>query len=305
VFFPPGVYLVSDTLTVAQTNPGPDDGINVCPSRFLAHVLFGSAAVLPARPTLRLAPSSPGFDDATHYKPVVKIFNSGGQGVDMNNLFRGINVDLTAAGNPGAVGISHPGAQGSTVTDVTVLGGTAFACFTGVNGAGGMHSNVACFGAQYGVFIDDSQPIGSLVGATLVNQSVSAVVHSGQEILSIVGAVIEQSTTASGPAIVSHSQGFSIVDSRITCGPSTPAASVAVSSPLSVYLQDVFVAGCLTSVSQPSGSLPGPGPVPAVWQQITEYARGIDPSPYMHADVIYVEVCLPSCRTLASPLVHA
>ncbi len=120
LFFPVGTYLVSDTLTIAQTNPGPDDGINVVPARFLSHVLFGSTAMLPSRPTLRLAPASPGFGDSAHYKPVVKIFNSGGQGVDMNNLFRGINVDLTAPGNPGAVGVSHPGAQGSTVADVTV-----------------------------------------------------------------------------------------------------------------------------------------------------------------------------------------
>jgi hypothetical protein len=120
VFFPTGDYIVSDTLSVIQTNPGPDDGINVCPSRFLSHVLFGSTAELPARPTIRLAPSSPGFDDPAHYKPVVRIFNSGGQGVDMNNLFRGINVDISAVGNAGAVGVSHPGAQGSTVTDVTV-----------------------------------------------------------------------------------------------------------------------------------------------------------------------------------------
>jgi hypothetical protein len=119
-----------------------------------------------------------------------------------------------------------------------VQGGAAFACFAGVNGAGGMHSNIACYGAQYGIFIDDSQPIGSIVGATFVNQSVSAVFHNGQEILSIVGSVFEQSDAASGPIVSSALQGFSIIDTRFICSVfSSPNSSIAVRSSMSVYLR--------------------------------------------------------------------
>ena len=48
------MYTISDTINMLQANPGRDDGINVVPGRYLALVLFGSTAALPARPTLRL-----------------------------------------------------------------------------------------------------------------------------------------------------------------------------------------------------------------------------------------------------------
>ena len=158
VVLPAGVYLVSDTLTFRQDNPGGDDGINVVPGRFLPHVFVGApvaAAAGRARPVLRLTPSAPGFSDlggASSYKPVVSLFSDGGEGVDMNNLFKGVDIDLTAPGNAGACGVSHPGAQGATVTDVSVRALVdTFACFCGMNGAGGMHANVRCDGARYGV----------------------------------------------------------------------------------------------------------------------------------------------------------
>ena len=83
---------------------------------------------------------------------MVHILNSGGEEVDMNNVWRGIDFDLPAPGNPGAVAISHAGAQGATVSDVTVRAlHSTFACFACLNGAGGEHSNIECHGARYGV----------------------------------------------------------------------------------------------------------------------------------------------------------
>jgi hypothetical protein len=96
-------------------------------------------------------------------------------------------VDLLQPGNGGACGIYHNGAQGSTVTDVSIRAATtAFACFYGLNGAGGLHGNVACDGARYGLYIDGAQPVPMAVGVRLSNQSVSAIVFNQQETLSLV-----------------------------------------------------------------------------------------------------------------------
>ena len=71
VLLPRGTYLVSDTLTLKQDNPGGDDGINVVPGRFLPHVLVGQPlsanmnGSARSRPVLKLAASSAGFQTAT------------------------------------------------------------------------------------------------------------------------------------------------------------------------------------------------------------------------------------------------
>ena len=290
VFLPAGVYAVSDTLVLAQKNPGPDDGINVVPGRFLPHILIGepvSSSGGGSRPVLRLLPSSPGFGGASGYKPLVKIYSSGGEGVDMNNLFKGIDVDLTAPGNPAAAGISHPGAQGATVTDVAVRAAAgAFSCFCGLNGAGGMHSNVYCEGARYGLYIDDSQPVPSAAGVTLVNQSISAVFFFGQETLSLVGANIVLPPWASGPAIATSTQGMSLVDVAITCGASSQTA---ISTSRSLAARSLFVRGCGTAIAQ-EGAPPVPGPPlgGAQWLAISQFARGIDVSPYYVSSAVYL-----------------
>ena len=284
VLLPRGVYTVSDTLALTQQWGGPDDGINVVPARYLPHIFFGQpAGAGGARPTLRLAPASPGFGDSAAYKPVVRIRSADGEGVDMNNLFKGVDLDLTAPGNPGAAGVSHPGAQGATVSDVTVTASAeAYCCFAGLNGAGGLHANVKCIGARYGLYIDDSQPVPAAVGATLVNQSISAVLFAGQETLSLVGAVIVTSPHATGAAIATRAHGMSIVDSTITCiGGGAAAAGTAIDTTQSLFLRDVYVFGCATAVAAAPGAPALPGPAPGAWLHLAQLALAAPaPSPW-------------------------
>jgi len=280
VFVPRGTYLVSDSLVLEQQFNGKDDGINVCSTRFLPHILFGEPGG--ARPTLRLAPSSPGFANGTGltYKPVVTIYAASGEGLDMNNMFKGIDLDLTAPGNPSAAGVSHPGAQGATVADVTVTAAPeTFACFAGLNGAGGIHANIKCIGARYGIFLDNSQPVPVAVGATLLNQTVAAIYYFAQETLSLVGAVIALAPGSAGPAIVAEShgmstetRGMSIIDTTIDCG-GAPGA-VAVGTPMSLFLRDVYVRGCSVAVLaiDSAPALPGPPAAGGSWLHIAEYA---------------------------------
>ena len=306
VLLPAGVYTVSDTLAFKQDNPGPDDGINVCPSRFAPHVFIGAPiAAGGARPVLRLAAASPGFSAAARtppparggapppYKPVVALFSDAGEGVDMNQLFKGVDLDLTAPGNPAACGVSHPGAQGATVADVAVRAAPgAFACFCGLNGAGGMHANVRCEGARYGLYIDDSQPVPSGVGVTLVNQSISAILFNAQETLSLVGASIQLPAAASGPAIAQvGDSGMSLVDVAITCGGG--GAQTAVATSRSLFMRGVFISGCGTAVAQ-GGAAAVPGPPPGQpWLHFAAFARGVDRSPYDVATVVYAPARAP------------
>ena len=293
IFLPPGVYTVSDTLTLAQENAGPDDGINVCPARFQSLAMFGSGQGGHNRAVLKLAPNSPGFNGTGRsYKPVVHIYNSGGEGVDMNNVFANIDIDLTFSGNPAAVGISHAGAQGATVSDVVVNASPdSFACFAGLNGAGGAHSNLICVGGRYGLYIDDSQPVPVAVGVFLVNQSVSAVYYDSQESLSLVGLVIMMAPGASGAAAIVSTGGnraMSIVDTMITCA---DGSGTAISTPDSLYLRDVYVSGCGVAISQ-AGAAPVAGPPSSSdqWLHVREYAKGgVTSNKWFYTNVIYVD----------------
>lgn len=312
VFLPRGVYLLNDTLTLAQTFSGPDDGINVCPSRYLPHIFFGEpAGASGVRPTLRLAPSSPGFAE-TAYKPLVKIYNPGGEGIDMNNVFKGVDIDLQSEGNSGAVGISHPGAQGATVTDVTVTAAPGvFACFAGLNGAGGIHANIKCVGARYGLYIDDSQPVPVAVSATLINQTISAIYFASQETLSLVGATIVLAPGATGAAIVAadhgmstETRGMSIIDTTIECASPT---SVAISTNQSVYLRDVYVRGCAYSVARIADAPALPCMADGAWTHVIEYAATAPVSPYYVPSIYLSGVREPAgsyvsrTETVASP----
>jgi hypothetical protein len=277
-----------------QDNPGGDDGINVVPGRFLPHVLVGRPVSAGApRPTLVLAASSPGFgaaDVGAGYKPVVSIFSDGGEGVDMNNLFKGIDLDLTAAGNDGACGVLNGGAQGATVTDVAVTAGrNTFACFCGVNGAGGMHANVRCANARYGLYIDNSQPVPSGVGIELVGQAVSAVLFFAQETLSLVGVSISVPSYASGPAIAqTGDEGMTLVDVVVNCVAAAQNNQTAMQTTRSLFLRDVYVTGCAMAIVQ-SGATTVPGPAPSEgWLHFLAYARGVDRNPYYIANVVTV-----------------
>ena len=76
LFLPAGRYLVSDSLLANQSKQpwGMDNaGVNNWPSRYRPNVLLGSTAALPARPVIVLRRGSPGFDNASAPKHVLKV----------------------------------------------------------------------------------------------------------------------------------------------------------------------------------------------------------------------------------------
>ena len=214
----------------------------------------------------------------------------------MNMLFKGIDIDLLQSGNAAACGVYHNGAQGSTVTDVSVRAGNdSFSCFYGMNGAGGLHGNVACEGARYGIYIDGAQPVPMGVGLTLSNQGISAIVFNQQETLSLVGVEIRLAAWASGPAINNIGpRGMSIIDVSITCA---GTAQTAINTSQSTYGRDLYVHGCATAINQATAS-----PLrtkSGQWLYIAEYAKGAGGSGEGYVtDVVY-----PRGRRVAGGLV--
>lgn len=294
VYVPYGTFLVSNTINMIQQNPGPDDGINVVPGRYLPIVLYGSEANYPLRPTFKLMANSPGFNNSRIDQGKYVIYSNPG-GVTMNDIIKGIDIDLTEPGNIGAVGIGFSGAQGAVAADITVNAlDTTLACFEGCNGAGGEHVNVVCNNARYGFLISNgqlnAQPVPAIVGASLVNQSVTAIAFYSQETLSVVGVNITVSPTATGPAIYTPAgDDMSLIDVIVIC-PSTPnfANFAAVNATGPLYIHHLYVYGCGYAVVQ-TGINALPVPNTNNWYHVEEWARGVTTSnPYYNSNVIYI-----------------
>ena len=159
VYFPPGTYLVSGTLVMWGFQE-----------------LRGCST---ARPTIRLAASSPGFGNASALRPVIAT-NSGydynltqampewwDNPLPSNFMFymhlHSINVDVSAPGNAGAVGIYWCPAQQTSLRNVQVTVGGAFSgvdiCqldnYTqpggGGSGGGGSVEDLVVTGGEYSI----------------------------------------------------------------------------------------------------------------------------------------------------------
>ena len=223
LFLPAGSrYLVSDTIWVNQTNWGGDGGINIVPCRFRPNVILGGGMVNGSRPTIVLAPRTPGFADPKHRRNVMKITNPAAENINMNNVIRGVDFDV-GLGNPGAIALFFHGAQGATVQDVTItLAPDAFAGFGGAGGAGGSHINVKVSGGVHAMFISESEPAPLVAASVFEGQSGAAIVFAGQPPLVLVGVTIRRppgSIAASAPAIESQEGlALEIIDSVIECG---------------------------------------------------------------------------------------
>ena len=279
VFFPSGVYLVSDTLEYcfdrAASRKGKD---SPC-------VLIGSHETQ-QRPKIRLAPNSPGYQDAQRPKMVVHIWARSPQDADvaqpnisMNQIVLNLDIEI-GGGNPGAVAIHHDAAQGSGIEDVTIQLGDGLAGIVGLQAGGGGTHNVTVIGGSYGIDASDCRATAPTVsGVTLFGQRISALLYNGLETLSLVGAHVVVPAGARGPAIqgvgVGTTKGtMSIVDTRIDFE-AAAQENVAIESNRSVYLGNVWVRGAGSIVrTSDGGNLPGN---PTGWREIREYAHGVRP----------------------------
>jgi len=165
VYVPPGTYLVSDTLVLwANTE------------------LRGSS--LPGAPSiLRLAPHAPGFNSSAALKPLLATTSGYNQptaykkwwdnAIASNCIFymhvHQLTLDVSAAGNAGAVALYWCVAQQTSLRNLNFIVGGAFSavdiCVSefaahaggGGNGGGGTVEDVSISGGAFGVRADSSQ----------------------------------------------------------------------------------------------------------------------------------------------------
>lgn len=289
-FFPPGRYVVSDTIRAMQPSVFDQAKNKARHDRTKANTLVGSTRG--ERPRLVLADDAAGFDDPANAKPLVWIWaqprnnrasgkarnlgsvdpNDEQPNISMNQVFKGIDIDIRARGNRGAIGIRHAGSQGSTLEDVTIWAEGAHAGIVNAPGQGGGSYRVRIVGGEYGVWADRRTRFPVMAGVELIGQKVSAVFWDGQSNLTLAGFYIERS--AGGSAVTLNAGrkpihgAVTLVDGVIRTQGGTAIDNTAGSN---LYLQNVSVSGAEGVVRSA-----GRAPIPTLgsWTQVVEYAHG-------------------------------
>lgn len=190
VFFPPGTYLIDDTLEFYNTE---------CWSYSITQVAIGST-LDSGRPTIRLVEDADGFGDGTSIqstKPMMHLWNEwwgatpcGGSESRGNNhdddrgfdtLFGATvrNLHFDCNENAGCVGLRFVGAQWCSLEDVSVDATGAFAGFRNLPSDGSYNVNLSVEGGQYGIYANHGGSA-TVAGLTLDNQSVNAIHVGGQ-----------------------------------------------------------------------------------------------------------------------------
>lgn len=281
--FPPGEYLVSDTIVCEQYRPlrtptrRSGDRDHPC-------VLMGMEED-GRRPCLILSPKSQGFDDPEHPKPVIYFWAAGNgeeapldqpqPNISMNQMIIGLDLRL-GPNHPGAVGISHRAAQGSGIQDCTIDARGAFCGVAGGAGSGGSHAGVTVIGGRYGLGLRGTQPAATLTGVTLLDQEESAIICSGRQATTIVGFRIRH--RSQGPVVLAkqnwiHQGQINLIDGIVEADGLNSAALLDTTA--AAYLNNVFVRGIETMVRSPVGELKAPGPG---WSHVQELAVAVPPA---------------------------
>ena len=282
--FPPGEYLVSDTLVCEQyrplQTPTRRTGDRNHPCVLVGMEMHGR------RPCLVLSPQAQGFDDPENPKPVV-YFWAAGNGVEvpldrpqpnisMNQMMIGIDVRL-GPNHPGALGISHRAAQGSGVQDCVIDARGAYCGLAGGAGSGGSHAGVTVIGGRYGLDMTGTQPAATLTGITLIDQEEAAVLCSGRQATTIVGFRIQATHTK--PLVRAkqnwiHQGQINLIDGVVEVESDRPG--VLLHTDAASYLNNVFVRGIQTIVESPMGKI---ATKPNEWTHIDEAAVAVPPPP--------------------------
>lgn len=298
VYFHPGTYDVRRTLEVKQepyqTNGNDDRG------RYGA-VLQGSYCGEQA-PTLRLrdgvAPETNEQVISEEPFPVISLWrledastppDESAGGRDWNQVVR--NLRIVLGDNPGAVGIRHHGAEGSSAQEVTIDAHGGFAGLYHANSSGGYTYGITVEGGRYGIYSPASRggsPV--FVGITLRDQDVAPIAFRHYAPITLVGFnirhedgdVVRYITGNEGSYSVSNtlrplndSGGhIALVDGRIRI--TGQANAVLSNTDRSIYLSNVHVRGALTVVHNEDGTGDLNAPTTADWWHIPEYSASGD-----------------------------
>ena len=296
-FFPPGTYLVSDTINLAQGFVRNEQGA-VIEAGGYPYVLHGSR-IGASRPVIVLAPSSSGFDNPGNPRPVVYFWKRANKNPEKQSTaseYRQmlVNIDVRIGkGNPGAIGIHAAGAEGCGVQDCTVYAGDGHCGIRGAAGGGGSHAGVTVIGGTIGMDCTITHRTPTLTGIRLINQKRTALIAAARPTLTIVGCEIE--TAGEGPAVqtvvVKATKGeftswLSLIDTSIRYTGRSPKTFTAVETVSSLYCRNLFVgrvgrAIALGDTKTLDGNTEG-------WLKVDEYAHAGPayrfPDAYVHGE---------------------
>jgi polygalacturonase len=274
VYFPSGTYLVDDTIRCIKHSYLRN---GTWATSGEVNQLIGCAE---NRPLIKLAQGAKRFQDPENPMPVFWIYamSAWGQQKDCegstdplcgqsNVSFNQVvmNIDFDLGGNPGAVAIRSPGAQGATIENVSIDAEGAFAGLFNPPGQAGGCYNVEIKGGQYAVYLErvgrrHQGKFIILTGCRFINQE-KAVFHIDlSHPMVVTGFHIVKDE---GPVNVGMpSDGLSMIDGVIEL----KNGELFQNSDRSLYLQNVYVKGA-TAIAK-NMALNDPG----LWSEIKEYS---------------------------------
>jgi hypothetical protein len=287
-YFPPGDYLVSDTIRGIQ---GPIDptgmGVRYRNDDFPC-VLWGAAGG-ERRARLVLADRCPGFGDPENPMPVIFLSAYSWRpphtlqpNVSFNQMILSLDVVL-GEGNPGAIGVDHQAAQGAFIEDVTVDATGAFAGFRGAPGSGGSIACVEVRGGRYGLCLAEGPLLRQLSGAqpspvvscvALVDQTERAILYVGRGPLTVTGSWVEGAgIELRGPNWAAWDGALNLVDSTVLYRGDRPF----ITGNRPVFMNNVYVENADPIVEL--DGRPALGGNRGGWMHVAEFAGG-DPAKY-------------------------
>jgi hypothetical protein len=249
-YFPGGTYLVSDTIRIMRKCVPSGNGWRTDNHQ---SVLIGEPG---NRPLIKLMKGAPNFQDPENPMPVFWLYSMSAYGqqpecegstdplceqsnINFSQTVRGFTMDL--GGNPGAVGIRHAGAQGSTIEDVKIDATGAFAGLYNPPGQAGGIYNIEITGGKYAVYLKkvgrrQQAKFTIMTGCVFRNQEVAVVNVDLSQPMIIAGFHIIKEK---GPINVSlPGVGLTMIDGLVELG-----TGQVIDGTGNIYLQNVYVQG--------------------------------------------------------------
>ncbi len=279
LLFPPGTYLVSNTLSAGQRAISYQGKLR---GTFTVNtVLMGKPGA--PRPVLKLRDSAPGFGKAAVLKPLVHLWAEDpnnpvkgaprpneGNASGFNQVFRGIDLDL-GKGNPGAVGIFFAAAEGSVLEDVTIRAAGAAIGVMGLPGRGMTTRNLRVVGGRIGIRAYTT-PSPVLIGIRLEFQEQAALELGTWTPVTMIGFSIVKNK---GPAVTlpasntANAGHLALLDGSIRLIGGGPAIDDRADRNL--YLENVYFQGASPLVLRKSGEpLPSAG---TGWNRVPRFVN--------------------------------
>jgi hypothetical protein len=248
LYFPPGVYLVSDSI-VTQT-----------PKRYF---IQGAG---PEQTIIRLKDHAPGFDDPANPKAVLANektrINTGANGQAFRNSFHDLSIEV-GAGNPGAIGLMYFTNNQGTIHNLAIRsldprgqGKAGLALVQNWPGPA-LIRFLKIEGFDYGVWSTIGQYSLVFEHLRLEKQNVAGI-HNSRQKLAIRGLVSVNRV----PAIVQQSGFIALLDATLTGG----TAEAALVNQGQLFARNVTAAGYAHAIQGPSGKAAGP--------KVGEYCSG-------------------------------